>query len=115
MKKILLYLIVSLLFLTHVKVNANCDNCRMYCANMHRYDNNFEGCAHCNSCVQDLCYNCSWCGGRVDLDDVNTSMYDDGGNDNLQSVGGGPVCFNNDTSQRTVRWLSAGQALGFSR
>ena len=104
MKKILLYLIVSLSLLNNVQ--AGCDGCRMYCADMHRYDDNFEGCAHCNSCVQDLCYNCSWCGGRVNLDDVNTSMYAGDGNyeENKYSLAGGVVCFNNDTNQRTVPW-----------
>jgi hypothetical protein len=105
MKKILLYLIVSLLFLNNVQ--ADCDSCRMYCADMHRYDNNYSSCANCNSCVQDLCYNCSWCGGRNTIEDVNTSARFCINGGLIYPGAGGPVCWNDNNQQMAVNPLTA--------
>ena len=83
---------------------VNCDDCRMLCANSHRYDPHGEGCAQCNSCVQDLCCHCSWCGGRGDPD-VNTSVNGECCNAQCSSTlcnAGQPVCCNDDGSQRTI-------------
>ena len=106
MKKILLYLIVSLSLLNNVQ--ANCDSCRMYCADMHRFDENGRaGCSHCNSCVEDLCYRCSWCGGRDTITDVNTSYrvatlgYNGYGEACFATnVAGGVVCSNDSNTQQ---------------
>ena len=107
MKKILFYLIVSLSLLNNVQ--ADCDSCRMYCADMHRYDANQSGCANCNSCVQDLCWDCSWCGGRDTVEDVNTSTRWSnmrgrqwGGFDGHPNDDSTPVCMNDNNQQILV-------------